>query len=311
MALIEQLSPIVLFVYNRPWHTEQTLEALAKNELADQSTLYVFADGPKPGASGEDLKKIEDTRAVIRKRAWCKEVILNESDHNKGLANSVIEGVTQVVNQHGKVIVLEDDIITSPYFLQYLNEGLEMYQESKNVIAINSYMFPIQTDRVDTFLSPLATSTWGWATWADRWAWFEKEPRYKNLIQRNPFLRSRFNLADYNYAVMLDNKNSWGIRWYYSAFLRNSIGLFPTKTLSNNIGFGEDATHTKASIEQCETFRQSIALNFKEYIDFDLHNLLLEHFTSLNVREKPFRIFASRLKKQFVKMYRNASLLFK
>lgn len=279
---MKELAPIVLFVYNRPWHTEQTLEALAKNEGAGQSILYVFADGPKPGATDEDLEKINKTRALIRRQSWCKQLIVNESDHNKGLANSVIEGVTQVVNQHGRVIVLEDDIITSPYFLKFLNEGLEMYQESKNVIAINSYMFPIQTDRVDTFLSPLATSTWGWATWADRWACFEKDPAEKELIQSNPFLRSRFNLADYNYAGMLDNKNSWGIRWYYSAFVRNSVGLFPTRSLCRNIGFDEEATHTHQSIAQQDVFSREIVLDKKDKVDLSLHSLTARSFSNGN-----------------------------
>lgn len=279
---MKELAPIVLFVYNRPWHTEQALEALAKNEGAGQSVLYVFADGPKPGATDEGLEKINKTRALIRRQSWCKQLIVNESDHNKGLANSVIEGVTQVVNQHGKVIVLEDDIITAPYFLKFLNEGLEMYQESKNVIAINSYMFPIKTDRVDTFLSPLATSTWGWATWADRWACFEKDLAEKELIQSNPFLRNRFNLADYNYAGMLDNKNSWGIRWYYSAFVRNSVGLFPTKSLCRNIGFDEEATHTHQSIVQQDIFSREIVLDKKDKVDLSLYSLTARSFSNGN-----------------------------
>lgn len=309
--MVSPLAPIVLFVYNRPRHTEQTLQALASNVLAGESILYVFADGPKPGATPADLEKINDTRALIRRQTWCKELVLVESEQNKGLANSVIEGVTQVVNKHGRAIVLEDDLVTSPYFLTFLNEGLEMYQERKNVIAINSYMFPIQTDRIDTFLSPLATSTWGWATWADRWAWFEKEPKHVALIQNNPFLRSRFNLADYNYAGMLDNRNSWGIRWYYTAFLRNAVGLFPTKTLCFNIGFGEEATHTKSSIDQEKVFSGKIVHHLKESIDLLVYKLLLNRFTTQNRLEESNQDLVVSLKRKLSKLYRNVSSIFK
>lgn len=273
-----ELAPIILFAYNRPWHVTQTLEALAANHLADQSTLYIFADGPKADASVEDLEKINETRVAIRDKQWCKEVIIREADTNFGLAESVIAGVTEIVNKHGKVVVLEDDIITSPYFLTFLNDGLKVYQDSGNVYAINSYMFPIDTDEVTTFLSPLGTSTWGWATWADKWKAFERTPKHKTLIQTNPFLRSRFNLADYNYADMLDNTNSWGIRWYYSVFVRNGLGLFPTKTLCKNIGFGEGATHTKGEFPQMDIQINEIHVVFSYEIGFTQHSALLSIF---------------------------------
>lgn len=274
-----KLAPIVLFVYNRPELTFQTLEALSKNVGADQSILYVYADGPKSDASIDDLKNIEEVEQVVRSRHWTKEVQYIKSDTNKGLAESVINGITEIVNKYGQVIVLEDDIVTSPHFLQYLNEGLDLYRENKQVYAINAYMFPIKTERIDTFLSPQATSTWGWATWADRWKHFEREPQYKEVIQTNSFLRNRFNLADYNYADMLHNTNSWGIRWYYSVFIRNGLGLFPTKTLCANIGFGHEATHTKSEIDQQHIYHAPIELRLKNKIDFELCEKVLNQFT--------------------------------
>src|SRR5476651_1758025 len=119
-----QLAPIVLFVYNRPWHVEQTLNALAANELAAESELYIYADGPKDNADAITLENIQKTREIIRKKKWCNEVYIIERSKNLGLQASIIEGVTTVVNNYGKVIVLEDDIITSPYFLQYMNDAL-------------------------------------------------------------------------------------------------------------------------------------------------------------------------------------------
>ena len=279
---MKQLAPIVLFVYNRPNHTLQTLEALSRNELASESDLYIYADAPKEGASDEDSALVGKVRQVIRSKPWCKEVIIKEARANKGLANSVIEGVTEIVNIHGRVIVLEDDILTSPFFLRFLNEGLEAYKDSHNVFSINSYMFPISTERLEVFLSPLGTTTWGWATWSDRWVAFEEVPDYKIEIQQNAFLRSRFNLAHYDYAKMLNNANSWGIRWYYSVFVRNGLGVFPTKTLSLNIGFDEQATHTKAIVKQMELHPGPIPMTLHTKIDFSLHVKLLEYFTRPN-----------------------------
>lgn len=276
--MIKALAPIVLFVYNRPFETRLTLEALQNNILADKSILYVFADGLKENATSEDRIKITQVSEVVKSNRWCKEVHLIQSEKNKGLANSVIEGVTEIVNRHGKVIVLEDDIVTSPYFLKFLNDGLELYQNSANVYAINSYMFPIETKEVTSFLCPLATSTWGWGTWANRWSCFQKEPSNRKIIQNNLFIRSRFNFADYNYADMLDNTTSWGIRWYYSVFMHNGLGLFPTKSLSKNIGFGETATHTKGEFNQMEPIAKEIPVQVQLEMNCEYYDLLLKHF---------------------------------
>ena len=116
---MKDLAPILLFVYNRPWHTKQTLEALSQNELADQSTLYIFCDGPKPDVSQANSENITITRQVIREKQWTKNVIIYENETNRGLADSIVKGVTEVINKHGKVIVLEDDIVTSKGFLKY------------------------------------------------------------------------------------------------------------------------------------------------------------------------------------------------
>src|SRR5476651_318519 len=136
-----QLAPIVLFVYNRPHHTEQALNALKLNGLASESTLYIFADGPKKGAPAETLADIKKTREVIRGKKWCKDVFIIEAEANKGLAASIINGVTDVVNKHEKVIVLEDDIITSKYFLQYMNDALSVYEDEQKVISVGAFNF--------------------------------------------------------------------------------------------------------------------------------------------------------------------------
>ncbi len=278
------LAPIVLFVYNRPWHSQQTLEALVKNELAQDSILYVFADGAKQNSNKEDLNKINQVHSIIAKQKGFKEIHFIKRDRNFGLADNIVTGVTEIVNKYGKIIVLEDDIVTAPYFLRFLNDGLNLYQNSANVYSINSYMFPIEFNKVTTFLSPLATSSWGWATWSKKWNAFQNELTYKNIIQKNPYLQARFNFADYNYCEMLNNKNSWAIRWYYSVFIRNGLGLFPTKTLSHHIGFGDSATHVKETFNQMELFANKIPVSFTEIIEIDLQDQFLKYF------KKPTRL---------------------
>ncbi|MDJ1471636.1 glycosyltransferase [Xanthocytophaga flava] len=286
-----ELAPIILFVYNRPWHTQQTLIALAQNHLASESILYIYADGPKNDASPEVLEKIKETRNVIRQQQWCKEVHIVESEENKGLADSVIQGVTETVNKYGKVIVLEDDLITSPFFLHYMNEGLEMYQSVSNVYAINGYMFSVDTAEIDTFLCPLATSSWGWGTWTEKWKAFDRDTTYKSIIQKNPLIRQRFNFADYDYAAMLDNTNSWAIRWYYSVFMRNGLGLFPSKSLVKNIGVDGSGVHSDIETDETfpqELFLEKIPLIYKDSINIYFYDKLLERFldNKRNVEEE-------------------------
>jgi len=140
--VISDLAPIVLFVYKRPWHTEQTLRALMANDLADESILYVYSDSPKHLACDDDIAGVEEVRRIARSENWCKEVHVIEAPHNKGLVMSFVDGVTEVVNRHGKVIVLEDDQVTSKGFLKFMNEALELYKADEKVMHVSGYMYP-------------------------------------------------------------------------------------------------------------------------------------------------------------------------
>ena len=284
------LAPVVLFVYNRPSHTGQCLDSLLKNPLADQSILYIYADGPKENSTEEQLAKINEVRKVIRGKKWCKEVHIIESATNKGLANLItdqgassnfiIDTVTDIVNRHGKIIVLEDDLVLSEYFLNYMNEGLTIYETCSNIYSINGYMFPVKFKELKTVLMPY-TSSWGWATWKDRWAVFDYEMNQKKNIADNPFLRQRFNLGDYDYASMLDyDKNHWDIRWYYSVFIRNGLCVFPTQTMVKNTGFDGSGTHHKAESEQDLNILTNIIIPVKidSEIDLEFYSLYLNYF---------------------------------
>ena len=277
-----------MFVYKRPWHTRQALEALQKNDLADQSILYVYADGAKREATLDDLNAIEETRALVKSKSWCGKVQLIERESNLGLAENVLSGITEVVQKHGRVIVLEDDLITSPYFLTYCNDGLDLYENDSNVYAINGYQFPIDVEKVDTFLCPLATSSWGWATWSSSWASFSRQLNFKDVIQNKDVIKARFNIADYDYATMLNNEKSWAIKWYYSVFLKNGLGLFPTRTLVTNIGFDGSGEHSSNTDHQQALVQSRVVLEKKEIIHLGLYAKLLDYFKIDNKKQETF-----------------------
>jgi hypothetical protein len=278
----KELAPIVLFVYNRPKHTAKLLDSLKKNNLAVSSVLYVFADGAKANANFEEKERVAETRALFRSLNGFKQIHLIEKEKNQGLAASVINGVTEVINRHGKIIVLEDDLFVAPYFLEYMNQGLGVYQDAGSVYSVNAYMFPIEFKKTETFLSPLATSSWGWGTWANKWACFDQQIEYKELIQSNSYLKQRFNFSDYDYAGMLDVKSSWAIKWYYSVFIRNGLGVFPTKSLVQNIGFDGSGTHGVNSFQQPSLFDKKIEINKKDIIDLENYCKMLDFFKEKN-----------------------------
>ncbi|HRY82206.1 MAG TPA: glycosyltransferase [Candidatus Moranbacteria bacterium] len=250
------LAPIVLFVYNRPWHTRKTLESLETNALAKESELFIFADGPKENASQEQLKKITETRKIIREKNWCNNVTIVEKDANMGLANSVIAGVTEIVNKFGKVIVLEDDLLISKNFLRYMNDALDRYENEEKVMQISGYMFPTKIlTKNDAFFLPFTTS-WGWGTWKRAWDCFDPEMKGLETIKNNENLQKKFDLNDsYPYYKMLLNQksnqiDSWAIRFYLSVFLKDGLTLYPKKTLVKNIGFDGSGVHCKNGMSQ-------------------------------------------------------------
>ena len=240
-----KLSPIALFVYNRPEHTKKTVEALQKNNLAKESELFVFSDGNKDEMSKE---KIREVRNYIKNISGFKNVNIIERKENLGLARSIIFGVTEVVNKYGKIIVLEDDLVTSPYFLEYMNEALDLYEKEEKVISIHGYIYPVKKTLPETFFLKGA-DCWGWATWKRGWDLFEPDGKklLTELEKRN--LTKEFDFdGTYNYSGMLKKQiagltNSWAIRWYASAFLQNKLTLYPGKSLIQNIGQDASGTH--------------------------------------------------------------------
>lgn len=247
------LSPIVLFVYNRPWHTRQTLEFLSKNILADKSKLFIYADGPKKNIAGEHRQKIKEVRAIIREKKWCAEVEIIERTENMGLANSIILGVTEVVNKYGKIIVLEDDLVTSVGFLQFMNDALTMYQHQDNVMHVSGYMFPVKTKtKSDTFFFN-STSCWGWGTWAGSWSCLNINATdlYHRLIASGrikEYTLDNTNGLEDNIQQVINGKiDAWAVCWHTSVFLRNGFCLHPCESLVRNIGHDMTGINCKKS----------------------------------------------------------------
>ncbi|GAB6392747.1 MAG: glycosyltransferase 2 family protein [Treponematales bacterium] len=174
------LAPVVLFVYNRPEHTRKTVEALSKNALAAESELFVFSDAPKDENASDKVAAVRD---YIKTISGFKKITVTEQATNKGLAASIIDGVTETVNRYGKIIVLEDDIVTGKYFLTYMNEALEKYENEKRVMHIAACHTNVRSGDIErtpreqtaSFFSPVM-DCWGWATWADRWRFFMRDP---------------------------------------------------------------------------------------------------------------------------------------
>lgn len=240
------LSPIALFVYNRPWHTKQTIRALQKNKLARESEIFIYSDAPK---AKQDKEKVQGVRAYIHSISGFKKIKIIEREENWGLADSIIDGVTTVINQYGKIIVLEDDLVTSPYFLKFMNDALSHYQKKKKVMHISGWNYPINTNGFgDVFLIRLM-NCWGWATWQDRWKNFEKDVK-KTLCEFSKQDIKKFNLdrSVDNWSQVVANKeekiNTWAIFWYIAIFKKNGLCLNPTQTFVENIGHDESGMHS-------------------------------------------------------------------
>jgi hypothetical protein len=266
------LSPIVLFVYNRPWHTQATLEALQKNHLAEYSDLIIYSDAPKSESARENVQAVRDYIKTIN---GFKSVRIIERTENWGLAKSIISGVTEVVNEYGRIIVLEDDIVTSPFFLKFMNDALEYYADNKKVWHISGWNYPVEmTDLGDVFLWRMM-NCWGWSTWSDRWCNFKKDKTYylDNFLSKD--IKKYFNInnsMDF-YSHLELNKSghldTWAIFWYASIFEANSLSLNPTKTYVLNIGFDGTGTHCGDNFISIDINQEILFLNRNENIIFN------------------------------------------
>ena len=239
------LAPILLFTYNRLHHTCRCIESLLKNSLAKESDLFIYSDAAKDEAG---KLAVEEVRRYIHSLQEFKQITIIERDENWGLARNIIDGVTTQVNKYGKVIVLEDDLVVAPFFLQFMNEALEVYKDEPKVGHIQACDFTQDTTLPDTFLIKW-TGSWGWATWERAWQHFN--PNGKELLQeleqRKLTYTFDFN-GKYGFTRMLRRQiegknNSWAIRWNASLFLKDILSLNVGRSLVQNEGFDGSGTN--------------------------------------------------------------------
>ena len=238
-------APILLFVYNRPEHTRRCIESLLKNSLASESHLFIYADGSKDSTQQEAVNEV---RNYIRTIKGFKQITLMERSENWGLARNIIDGVTTQVNRYGKVIVLEDDLVVAPYFLQFMNDALEVYKNEPRVGHIQACDFTQDSSLPATFLIKW-TGSWGWATWDRAWKHFNPNGNelLKELEERKLTHVFDFN-GKYGFTRMLRRQiegknNSWAIRWNASLFLKDILSLNVGRSLVQNEGFDGSGTN--------------------------------------------------------------------
>lgn len=237
--------PIALFTYARPDHSRRTVEALLRNHRVSSHDLIVFSDAAR---SPEKQLAVEEVRAYLAKITGFRSVTIHQRPYNYGLSKSIIEGITEVLSDHERIIVLEDDMVTSPHFLSYMNDGLDKYAEDDRVISIHGYMYPVGPVLPEAFFLAGA-DCWGWATWRRGWALFNPDGRALLAELKRRELISAFDLnGAYGYSKMLaaqvkGRNDSWAVRWYASAFLSGKLTLYPGRSLVHNIGNDSSGTH--------------------------------------------------------------------
>jgi hypothetical protein len=249
---MNKIAPICFFVYARLDETKKSIEALKANFLSSQSDLYIFSDGPKNHLASD---KVNAVREYIKGIDGFKKLTIIENEANKGLAESIISGVTSIVNTYGKAIILEDDLLTSKNFLDYMNHALNFYENHEKVLSISAFSFPMKYPEdypFDAAFGP-RVSSWGWATWQEKWNKVDWEVRDYKSFQFNPIKRWQFNRGGSDLSHMLDKQmsgkiNSWAIRFCYHHYKYNMLNLFPRVSKIQNIGFGVEAEHCDVEI---------------------------------------------------------------
>jgi hypothetical protein len=246
-----QLAPVVLFVYNRPWHTQQTLCSLINNHLSSNSDLFIFSEGPK---DEQDAIAVGEVRTLIHKLKGFRRISIVERPVHLGLAASIITGVSEILEREERVVVMEDDLVSAPSFLEFVNRGLEAYQDDARIFSVSGYVYPYQPPKgytASVLLFPRA-STWGWATWRNRWQQADwRKDRFDDILAQHEMIK-KLNQGGEDLSTMLKLQsqgkiNSWGIRWCLTHAQAEAYGLFPAVSLIRNIGLDGSGVHCKST----------------------------------------------------------------
>ena len=293
-------SPIALFVYNRPNLTRHVLLALRKNKLFRSSKLFIFSDGPKDDDSEKSVKKV---RNVLSNYNNLKNINITLNKDNKGLSTSIITGVSDILSDFKSVIVLEDDLITSTYFLKYMNTGLSLYENETDVASIHSYFYPVNSiNQLPNYFFLKGADCWGWATWRDRWDLFENNPNELLNKINSMNLSNEFSLEKRAgfYNMLKDTSkgkiDSWAIRWHASMYLQNKLTLYPKVSFIHNIGNDGSGTHKAKT----DSFKTKINLNFDGIKNVQLTENLIAREELANFMLKIREPLYKRLLKKYI-----------
>jgi hypothetical protein len=289
------LAPIALFVYNRPLHTKKTISALQENILASASELYIFSDGAKNSA---DQSSVNQIRSLIKETSGFRKTVTIERPTNLGVDDSIITGVSELLASYGRVIVIEDDIVTSKSFLNFMNEMLTRFESDRRVFQVGGYTLPESIFKMpngyssDIYFHPRSCS-WGWATWRDRWRSIDWEVKDFDSFWNSKKARRMFDVGGRDLSIMLARGlkseknfgNPWDIRFCFSQFKHHALTVLPTRSYVNNIGHDESGVH-------CQT------------TDMFNHRILNE---SVNTRGDIETVADPRIIKKFMQMDRKNS----
>ncbi|MGZ8556851.1 MAG: sugar transferase [Chitinophagaceae bacterium] len=253
---MKTLAPIALFCYKRLDTLTQTIEELKQNQLASESELYIFSDGAKKES---DQLIIAEIRSYLKTITGFKKVSVIEAVNNKGLAASIISGVTDILNTYGKVIVMEDDLLTSKNFLVYMNEGLDYFRDNQKVFSVGGFSIPIKGEKANSIYFTKRADSCGWGTWKERWEKIDWEVKDYPALLKNRLEKKAFNRMGSDMTGLLVKQkkgkiNSWAIRWCYHQFKYDLYSVHPVVSKIVNIGFSSpDATHTKENFNRLDT----------------------------------------------------------
>lgn len=299
--MINPKVPLAIFGFNRPTHLRRVLNALVNCEKFNEIEVHIFIDGPK---SLSEVKKIANSQTVAKSFSNKFGAELHFSKENKGLANSLISGVSKILNLNDKIIVLEDDILPSKYFIEFMLSGLHKFELEKSVASIHGYVPPFKKEINAPFFRRGA-DCWGWASWSDRW--FSVEWNAEILLEEieKYGLSKIFNLDNlYCFTCMLKRQingeiNSWAIRWHASMFLQNKLTLYPNKSLVSNFGFDGSGIHGGRNTSyQTSTTNERISILDIEIIESkDGIQKFKEHYKST------FRVtYTARVYRRFLRL---------
>lgn len=288
-------APIIIFVYNRPDHTKRVIDSLIANKEASDSDLIIYSDFAKTEVH---IKKVNEVRSYLKEIKGFRSIRIIERAENYGLAKSIISGVSEVIDQSESVIVLEDDILVSPYFLQFMNSSLEKYKNEEKVASIHGYSYPMDTTDLDDTYFIRGADCWGWATWKRAWQYFEPdgEKLRDQLIREELVARFDYDNTYPFFQMLMDQilgrNNSWAIRWHASIFLKNMLTLYPKESLILNIGLDNSGTHCDDNGYLSKEFSTKKNHKYPSIIEEnnEARSRMVKYFRSISKHQIPTRI---------------------